>query len=158
MKKLLLLIFSMVLLGLVGCTAVDSTSKEMRSSRLATVEFKFIPHKEGLITYWYDPEITITNKTDDVVEILWNSSSVNGSPILIEEQTMSNYGKLAPNTALAPYSSYNTIISSIKDSQINGEFYKLGTIKKYPAKIVIKVKQGSTEEFIVLEVEKREVK
>lgn len=143
MKKFFLFIFFILLtIKLIAKTIVPIVTNQ-GTSKLASVEVLALDAR--LI------ELKIINTTDDVIEIDWNGSSIDGEKLLVRGLTRYEEpnGDVS-NSVIAPYDEIKKKVCSV--SQIYWDWdYKLNRIT-VPAKIVIKLKNSSKNEYLIFTV------
>lgn len=134
MRKYLFALMVSSILFLVGCssTAVKPQKTFTKTSDLATLD---IPKN---VNNWVD--LAIENKTNDFIEVVWDSSNINDMPIGFEGDLIIKLGERKANTIIAPKEILNKRVFS-------------KSILIYPIKIYIKVKQGQREDFLAIKLE-----
>ena len=134
MKKWLLWFLVVLCVFMVGCTNVRPHNEIMKSSSFVDVEVNEIIFN-GI-------GIKITNKTDDFVEIVWDSSNLNDYPLSFGNNLVTKALEKKPNTSIEP----------------NGIFKKEMYIPekiKMPAKLLLKLTKKNVEEYVSIMLEDR---
>ncbi len=151
MKKTLYLLSIVLTLLFTGCSNSPKTIKEFESKIIKTSSYANVEVKEryqGII-------LTLENKTDDVIEVDWNSSNLNGSNLFLEGQKYIDAGRAVPATVIAPYSKITKNVFSA-----DNVYYSSGKYggwhqseQQYPAKLVLKLTKNNKAEFIVVDLD-----
>lgn len=145
-KKLLLVCFSVV--GLMGCAQLPKAERtpKVTFSKEATLG-KVVVTKTELkhIT------LEIQNTSNDILEVVWKESSINNSAPFITGQKYADSTAPMPNAILAPTSDLTVEIYP-SNSIYHDQYWNIKDLK-YPANVVLKLKQGTKEEFVVIKVD-----
>lgn len=146
MKRLFYVILTLFLFLLGGCSNIP-VRIELLTNNKKLVKIEVIQEKSGLLDNGIG--LIIENLTNEVLEIDWNSSSLDGDSVIISGQLYSQRNTLLPKTVLAPHSkttkSINKI-SNIDDFWVEGEEKAL----ELPAKLVLHVTVKDKEEYVIL--------
>lgn len=149
MKKVYGLILSLFLLILAGCSATPVRT-EVLSKTQDIVKVEVIQLKRTAVSPLDGGiQLSIENLTDKVLEIDWNSSSLDGDAIVISGQLFIQKNTLLPKTVIAPYS--KTIKAVNKSTNIvsfmgNWEEHTL----ELPCKLVLHVTIDDKEEYVII--------
>lgn len=155
MKKIILLCVS-ILLFVSGCSTATPTHRD---------EFTAIPIKDSpwvavkIEKNYEGVSLKLENKTEEVLEIDWNSSSLDGSNLFLDGQKYIDAGKMIPNQAIAPFASIQRSVYKA-NSVYYSSYYKSWQIDgdvNYPSKIVIKIINGNKSNFIVFDLNNKKI-
>ena len=97
--------------------------------------------------------ILLENKTKDIIEIDWNGSSINGSPVFLDGQKYIDAGKQISSTILAPESYVRRAIYQTNKVSLSFLHWKIGYLN-YPVEIILKIVVNNKAEFMILKLEK----
>lgn len=146
MKRLFYVILTLVIFLLGGCSNTPIRT-ELLTNNKNLVKIEVVQEKSGLLDKGIG--LIIENLTNEVLEIDWNSSSLDGDSVIISGQLYSQRNTLLPKTVLAPHS--KTTKSINKTSNID-DFWVEGGEKalELPAKLVLHVTVKDKEEYVIL--------
>ncbi|MBC2857051.1 hypothetical protein H3N56_11470 [Cetobacterium sp. 2A] len=148
LKKILLVCFA--ILGLVKCTSTPITKI---IPKVTVLNLKEISLARVTIKRAGEMKITlnIKNLTNDNLEIVWKESSINNSLPFITKQKYNEATTPMPNTILSPFS--NFVVDVLPSSNVYFGNYWRQLYLEYPVDIVLKLKQGTKEEFVILKID-----
>ena len=135
MKKWILLLLASLTMLFIGCT---STEVKARKTFIKTSSLVDVDATKGV--RGNDVIVKITNKTDDFVEVIWDSTNINDMPVGFGDDLVIQVGQKKANTSIAPK-------DTLKKEIFTREFFN------YPVKVYIKIKQGTREECVALKLE-----
>ncbi len=143
MKKIYIFALSIILVILCGCSSSHiKTELLSKTNEIVKIEVQQEYLESGVT-------LIIKNLTNEVLEIDWNSSSLDGDSIIISGQLYSQRNTLLPKTVLAPYS--QTVKSINKTSNIDDFWVENGEKDiKLPAILVLHVTIKDREEYVIM--------
>lgn len=149
MKKILYAFILCLTTFTLGCTSTQLVAKNSNIGKSEFLEIQNIkPELENL-------NVTLVNNTKEVTEIIWDRSKINGSTPFLRGKYI-DAGKTQPNEVITPG---ETVTIDIYPSS-NVYFSDFGwslTRLTYPAKLVMCIKQGAKEEFIISTIDAEEI-
>lgn len=143
MKKIYILVLSIILMILCGCSStLIKTELLSKENKIVKIDVQQEYLEKGVT-------LIIGNLTNEVLEIDWNSSSLDGDSIIISGQLYNQRNTLLPKTVLAPYS--QTVKSINKTSNIDDFWVENGEKElKLPAKLVLHVTVKDKKEYVII--------
>ncbi len=150
MKKILFLFSTLIMLVLTGCSATPVRT-EMLSKTENIIKVDVVQVKRTAVSPLDGGvQLAIENLTGDVLEIDWNSSSLDGDSIITDGQYFSNKNTMRPSTVLAPYSKATKRINKVSNIDYSfGVWAEVGL--DLPAKLVLHVKYNKDkEEYVII--------
>lgn len=143
MKKIYILILGIVLMILCGCSSTTIRTELLsETDKIVKIQVQQEYLENGVT-------LVIENLTNEVLEIDWNSSSLDGDSVMISGQLYSQINTLLPKTVLAPYS--KTIKSINKTSNFDNFWVENGEKDlKLPAKLVLHVSVKDKKEYVIM--------
>lgn len=146
MKKLMGIILITILLFISGCSGTPIRTEYLTNNK-NLVKIEVVQDKVGI----FDTGVSliIENMTNEVLEIDWNSSSLDGDSIIISGQLFNQRNTLLPKTVLAPYSK---AVKSINKTTNIDDFWGEAEEKalKLPAKLVLHIAIRDKEEYMII--------
>lgn len=174
MKKILLFICLCVNFLFVGCSNVEVENQnyyyykdfipkyEIENSLNLSLIIEslkidteiYFPDHRNYTTAYQKPtgvELSLKNTSSEVTEIVWASSSLDGSPLFVTGQRYIDAGKTSkPNTIFGKNSTIEERIYPSKNIYFNKEWKKLDL--KIPSELILKIKQGKKEGFYIIKI------
>ena len=143
MKKIYFLVLGIILMTLCGCSSVPVRTELLsQTDKIVKIEVMQDFLECGVT-------LSIENLTDEVLEIDWNSSSLDGDSVIISGQLYNQRNTLLPKTVLAPYS--KTLKSINKTSNINNFWVENGEKDlEFPAKLVLHISVKNKEGYVIM--------
>ncbi len=135
MKKWILLLLASLSILLMGCTSMEVKAHKTFIKTSNLVDLDATKGFRG-----NDLKVKIINKTDDFVEVIWDSTNINDMPVGFGDDLVIQVGQKKANTSIAPKDTFEKEIFTRE-------------IFNYPVKVYVKVKQGTKEEFVALKLE-----
>lgn len=152
MKKLFILVVSFITFILSGCSATPVRTK-MLSKNENIIKVDVVQVKRTAVSPLDGGiQLSIENLTNEVLEIDWNSSSLDGDSIVTGDQLVSQLNTMKPSTILAPYSKTTKRINKVSNIDYSfGVWAELGL--ELPAKLVLHIKYNKTkEDYVIIEL------
>lgn len=144
MKKWILLLLASLSMIFAGCTTLKLDVKSVKTSEAKLVKIEeVIPTINSII-------VTISNNSDEVVEVVWDRSKINGASPFLKGKYI-DAGKSQTNDIIAPKDKSTFTIYSSDDVGYAGGWYI--DYLDYPAKLILCIKKGNSEEFIISEID-----
>lgn len=150
MKNLFLVV---ICLFSFGCTTIqqEDGSSEKRVPVVKTIEENELVDVTIIKAGATGIRLKVENKSEDYVEIVWDSSSIGSSKVFIAGQKFTDAGKPVPNSIIPPHTAVESNIWPADEI-----YYYRGwehDEMSYPTKLIIKFKQDQEEVSTVLEVD-----
>jgi PBP1b-binding outer membrane lipoprotein LpoB len=154
MRKLFVLMVGFILLVLSGCSAtpvrtqVLSKTENIVKVDVVQVKRTAISPLDGGV------QLSIENLTNEVVEIDWNSSSLDGDSIVTDGQLFSQLNTMKPKTVIAPYSKAVKVVNKTSNIVIGGPYTASGQYTlELPAKLVLHITyNGNKEDYVIIDL------
>jgi len=150
MKNLFLIV---ICLFSFGCTNVqqEEVSSEKRTPVVKTIEENYLVDVKIIKTGATSIRLKVENKSEDYVEIIWDSSTIGTSKVFIAGQKFTDAGNPVPNSIIPPHTAVESTIWPVDEI-----YYYRGwehDEMSYPTKLVIKFKQDQEEVSTILELD-----
>lgn len=153
MRKIFYTILVFVLVTFSGCTNAPIKTELLTPNDNVKIEV----FHEGEDIFRQGIGLIIENLTSEVLEIDWNSSSLDGDSIIISGQLYSQVNTLLPKTVIAPYSKTTKSINKV--SNIDNFWIENGEKKlELPAKLVLHVTVKNKSEYVILNLVEKIIK
>lgn len=150
MKKIVMFLLGLVLMIFSGCAGTPVRMETLSKTEKIIKIDNVVQVKRGP-TSPFDAgvQFTIENLTGEVLEIDWNSSSLDGDTIITDGQYFHQKNSVKLNTVLAPYSKTTKRINKTSNIDYSfGVWAELGL--ELPAKLVLRIKYNKTQEDYVI--------
>lgn len=153
MKNLITTSLILSTMTIMGCTSIPTHKEEFTATKIKDSNWINI----NIESAYKGISVSLENKVEDVIEIDWNSSSLDGSNLFMDGQKYIDAGKQVPIQVIAPYSTIRRSLYKANTVYFSSGKYGGWNLSdaNYPSKLVIKAINGKKSQFIIYDLNKK---